>query len=194
MKLEVSKADGTTQNVTFKDYSKVMRNRKNDRSALNSERERTGLYERFLNIYEPLSILDWSKTIKVVRKTNAYAFVQILPFDCKNFSNFMNNSIHILQRRFLTTAKNNQEFFAEEKEFYQLPFEVYWTAAKKECIFKKKIGEATFFKNETFGYNHLIAKISETCGGKELHEIYYDMICYFKDVEKMGKNFLIELM
>ena len=184
--MDVSKAEANP-NVIYKDFSKTMRNRKNNRSTLVCEKENTGLYERFLNIYEPLSIVDWSKTIKLIRKINAYGFVQILPFNCKNFSNFMNNAIHIIQRKFLTNAKNNQNFFSEEKEFYQLPFEVYWSTADKECRFKKKVGEVSFWKNENFPYNHLFAKLRENWGGKELHENYCDMMSYFKDFEKIGK-------
>jgi hypothetical protein len=186
--MDVSKTDGNAPNVIYKDFSKTVKNRKNTRSAINYEKEKTGLYERHMNIYEPLSIIDWSKTIKVIKKINAYGFVQILPFNCKNFSNFMNDAIHIVPRKFLVTAKNNQDFFSEEKELYQLPFEIYWSSAKKECQFKKKVGEVTFFKNENFGYNHLFAKLHENCGGKEMHETYYDMMCYFKDVDKIGKT------
>lgn len=168
-----------------------MKNRKNDRNNLTNEKEKTGLNEKFLNIYEPLSILDWSKTWKVLKKTNSYAFFQILPFNCKNFINFIDNTIHIIPRRFLLSAKNNQDFFLEEKEFSNLPFENYWESAKRSYPFKTKIGDVTFYKYRNFPFNHLFGKLNDKLFGKDLHLLFFDMICFFKDVEKLGNNFKI---
>lgn len=185
--MEISKNDGIPNaSVIYMDFTKSLKDRKNDKFNLISDKEKTALNEKLFNIYEPLSIIDWSKTMKVLLNTNSYAFIQFLPFNSKNFINFLNNTIHIVPRRFLLSAKNNQEIFYQEKDFFQLPFEKYWASPKREIIYNKQKNDKVSFYKYNFPFRHLFAKIDEKTNGKSLHSFYYDMICYFKEIESIG--------
>lgn len=166
-----------------------MKNRKNDKVNLMAEKDQTALNDKTFNIYEPLSIIDWSKTLKVIRKTHSYAFVQFLPFNSKNFVNFMNDVIHIIPRRFLISAKENKEIFSQENDLYQLPFEKYWVGSKREIAYTNQNKEQMLFYRMNLPFKHLFGKINEKSIGKNIHSLYYDMICFFKDIELIGYLF-----
>ena len=103
----------------------------------------------------------------------------------------MNDVIHIIPRRFLLSAKNNQNLLYEEKEFFQLPFENYWVANKKAYNYKKQNEEISFYKYGNFNFKHLFGQLKEIFVGKDLHTLFFDMICYLKDVDCLG-NLIIK--
>ena len=164
-----------------------MKNRRNNEIVLNFDKEKSALNDKFLNIYEPLSVIDWSKALKVIKKTDSYAFIQIMPFNSKNFINFLNNTIHVIPRRFLLSAKNNKDFFSEEKNFFNLPFENYWSSTKKEYVVEKKfLPDLKFYKYENFKFSHLFGQLKEKSVGKDLHNLYLEMVCFLKERNHIG--------
>jgi hypothetical protein len=100
-----------------------------------------------MNIFEVLSIQDWTKMLEVTKLTDALATIRILPFGYKNYINFAENMIHILPRKYLAQANNNTFSLEDNIKTKEIPFEKYILDASKEIIFKKKTSNNKFFKN-----------------------------------------------
>lgn len=124
-----------------------MKPRKNDANELTQDDTSSNLNLGVLNIFEPLSILDWAKTLEITKLTNSLAVIQILPFGTKNYINLVDNIINILPRKYLAQANNNTFSLEDNIKIKVIPFEKYILDASKEIIFEKNNLKAIFFKN-----------------------------------------------
>lgn len=111
------------------------------------------------NIFEPLSIIDWVKSFNIVNKVNAYVFVQILPFNSKNYINLLQNIIHIIPRKYLSGAKYNN-YAQNIKEFDVIPLENYILNANKAIPIRKYNIENKFYINGKLKKNYISHNIS----------------------------------
>lgn len=133
--------------IKLLDFSKCIKPRKNNANELSQDDTSSNLNLGVLNIFEPLSILDWAKVLEITKLTNSFAVIQILPFGNKNYNNLVDNIIHILPKKYLTQANNNTFSLDDNIKIKEIPLEKYILDASKEIIFQKNSLKTKFFKN-----------------------------------------------